>query len=304
MQTKQSSETSRLVLGTAQLGMIYGISNKIGKPDPKTAEGIIKTAWESGIFEFDTAQSYGESEKILGNCLSLLGISKYVSIISKTHQELDHIEFTKIQNILDITLNNTKCDHLYGYLLHREDILEQWNDGLGEILFKFKEKGLIEHIGISVYSPEKAIQALKTDHISIVQLPSNILDRRFENAGVFELADKLKKNIYVRSVFLQGLIFMNAQDIPSQLLFAAPVLQKLEIFALEKSIPKHDLALLYTKQAYPNAKIIIGAETPEQVLQNVRIWEDGIYENIVDEVRYTFNEVDERILNPTRWFSG
>ena len=57
---------NRLVLGTAQLGTNYGIANRMGKPDFDTAEAIIKTTWDAGIREFDTAQGYGDSEQVLG----------------------------------------------------------------------------------------------------------------------------------------------------------------------------------------------------------------------------------------------
>jgi len=301
-QSNKLNQPSRLVLGTAQLGMSYGISNRTGKPDLKTAENIIKTAWEYGIREFDTAQAYGESEKVLGHCLSRLGITNEVSIISKTDPDIDHLDLTKMQMALETSLSSFNRNYLNGYLLHREEFLDQWDKGLGKILVNFLEKmKLIRNIGVSVYSPERAIQALKTDHISIVQLPSNILDRRFENVGVFELADRLQKTVYVRSVFLQGLIVMDTEDIPLRMRFAAPVLKKLETFAQEVGISKQALALEYAKRAYPNAKIVIGVETCEQLKINVNKWQRKIPANIVKQVQENFKCVDEAILNPSLW---
>lgn len=297
-----SSSQRRLVLGTAQLGMNYGIANRTGQPDYKTAESIVKTAWDFGIREFDTAQAYGESEKVLGHCLFNLGITNKALLISKTHPDLDHLDSKKMQMALETSLNNLNCDHLYGYLLHREELLDQWNRGLEEIFVSFVEKeGLVKNIGVSIYSPERAVQALKTDHISIVQLPSNILDRRFEDAGVFELADRLQKTVYVRSVFLQGLVVMDTNDMPLQMRFAAAVLKRLETFAQEIGISKHALALEYAKQAYPNAKIVIGVETCEQVKMNVDKWQRKLPANIVEQGQEKFKCVEELILNPSLW---
>ena len=45
-----------LVLGTAQLGMDYGIGNKHGKPRLKEVIQIIKTTWRNGVKIIDTAQ--------------------------------------------------------------------------------------------------------------------------------------------------------------------------------------------------------------------------------------------------------
>ena len=96
------------MLGTAQLGMSYGIANKIGKPDYKTAENIIKTAWSLGIREFDTAQGYAESEQILGKVFSSLGINNRVSVISKLHPKYDHINYDEMCKALDLTLSTLK----------------------------------------------------------------------------------------------------------------------------------------------------------------------------------------------------
>lgn len=42
------------VLGTAQLGYPYGISNRTVQPDQATATAIIREVWENKIREFDT----------------------------------------------------------------------------------------------------------------------------------------------------------------------------------------------------------------------------------------------------------
>ena len=59
-----------LVLGTAQLGMSYGIGNRAGQPDPSRALEIVREARDHGISEFDTAQHYGTSEAVLGEAIS------------------------------------------------------------------------------------------------------------------------------------------------------------------------------------------------------------------------------------------
>ena len=60
----------RLVLGTAQLGMDYGIANTQGRPAFEEAVELVRCYWERGVREFDTAQDYGDSEKILGRVFS------------------------------------------------------------------------------------------------------------------------------------------------------------------------------------------------------------------------------------------
>lgn len=59
-------DLSRLMLGTAQLGMAYGVANTAGRPDFRQAVRLIAAAADGGVNCFDTAAAYGDSEVILG----------------------------------------------------------------------------------------------------------------------------------------------------------------------------------------------------------------------------------------------
>ena len=89
MKLTKSMKNCRLVLGTAQLGLSYGIANKTGRPDQGVATAIVHEAWKNGIREFDTAQVYGDSEVVLGRALAELGISCEAKIITKIAPNLD-----------------------------------------------------------------------------------------------------------------------------------------------------------------------------------------------------------------------
>ncbi len=292
---------SSLVLGTAQLGSSYGITNKTGQPGQDTANAIIHEAWKNGICEFDTAQGYGNSEEALGKALSALGLSDEARIISKFDPELDHLNITAMINSVDKSLSILGVPDLFCMMLHRDEMLPLWNNGLAEVLHNVVLSGKVKHIGISVYSPDKAIQALHTDSIDIVQLPSNILDRRFEKAGVFELAEKKGKKIYIRSIFLQGLILMDSKDIPDNMSFARPVIEKLESFSVDLNISRQELAMCYIKSEMPGAKVVFGTDTPGQVRENLACWGKELPSSFVPEAKKLFNNVDEKILNPSLW---
>ena len=297
----QTSQNSRLVLGTAQFGMRYGIANKIGQPDFLSVQSIVAEVWESGVREFDTAQAYGESERVLGKVLRSLGIAREAKVISKLHPAIDHQDSNALNLALQQTLARLGLAKLYGLMLHTEDLLDLWETGLKDTLDKFIEQGLVERIGVSVYSPQKAARALRTNGISLVQLPSNLLDRRFEKAGVFHEAKSFGKEIYVRSVFLQGLLLMSDSDLPASMRFANTVAKRLINFANETGFSLKQLALGYVRSAYPEQKVLLGCETLEQVRENLEIWSKETPRDIVDRVRREFQDIPEKILNPSLW---
>ena len=289
------------MLGTVQFGLPYGIANKIGQPDQATVTDIIRTAWGVGIREFDTAQDYGVSESALGAAFAKIGISAEVKVISKINPELDHRDPKTMADALDASLEKLRVPSLFGLMLHKEDLLCRWPNGLGDILQRFVTLGKVKKLGVSVYSPERALEALSMKGIAMVQVPSNILDRRFERKGVFELAAKKKVLVYIRSVFLQGLILMEPEDLPERMSFARPVLNKIKFLAHKLNLTRHELALGYLKEKVPGAKLVIGVDTPGQLMKDVEYWERKPAANLISLVSECFDQLDEKILNPALW---
>ena len=290
-----------LVLGTAQLGLDYGIANKTGQPSEQRVHDIIKTAWDCGIREFDTAQAYGNSEQVLGLALKKLGLSHKVKIITKLNPALNYLDKDLMDNALEKSLDFLNVSKISCLMLHREEMLDFWTKGLADILKNFTFSGRVEKIGVSVYTPEKALEALNIEEIDVIQVPANILDRRFEKAGVFKIAIQKNKQIFIRSIFLQGLILMDQAQLSDDMEFAQKTLEQLDGLVKEFSIDRNHLALGYVKNKYPEAKIIFGAETPIQIKENFDTWQESISIDLVNRIESIFRNVDEKILNPVLW---
>lgn len=293
---------SRLVLGTAQLGMAYGIANRSGKPDFKTALSIVQAAFEGGVVEFDTAQAYGESETVLGSIFAELGITKDVKVTTKLDPRLSPLTEGSLLRSVEQSFERLRIEQLEGFLLHREEMIDTLGDDLDEALLGLVRNGYVGSLGVSVYSPEMARQALGTDLFRIVHLPSSILDRRFRNAGIFEMAQRFDKRIYIRSAFLQGLLLMDTVDVPQGLAPVRPVLEELDGIAARYRSTRQAMALVYLRDRFENAKVIFGAETLGQVKQNIGYWNGQAPSGLLKEIENIIPELDESILNPSRWF--
>lgn len=293
--------TSRLVLGTAQLGMSYGIANKIGKPDVESARAIVETAWNAGICEYDTAQAYGDSEKVLGAVLSELKISDRVKVISKLDPKMDHRNDKNIFESVEMSMNRLGISRLHGILLHNEDHVNFLESGLEDTLERLLSTGIVEKIGVSVYSPEKAMRALSSDVVDMVQVPANIFDQRFEKAGVFACAAAKGKRVYVRSVFLQGLLLMKPEEIPESMNRARKSVDIISRMSDELGVSRQEMALGYVKLKYPSARVLFGAETSEQVKENCISWAKEMPESFLTKAEAAFGDIDEEIISPNLW---
>ncbi len=281
------------------MGLNYGIANNLGKPDQTMADAIVAEAFENDICEFDTAQGYGESETILGRAIVNHRLSKNAGIISKISLELDGIDKSILKDKILSSIQKLQVERLYGLMLHRQEQLEMWDNGLGHKLSELVKDGFVKYLGVSVYTPERALQALNCENLNIIQIPSNILDNRFLDAGVFEKADDLNKTIYIRSVFLQGLLLM--KSLPEKMNFASDYHQKVVLLADELCISVCELTLWYAREVFPKAKIVIGVDSPDQLQKNINCWNDTSRRINWSTIRRRIGNVPQRVINPALW---
>src|SRR5262245_20801119 len=118
-----TQSSAELVLGTAQLGLVYGAANRIGQPAPEAADLILRSAVRPGIRWIDTAAAYGTAEQRIG---AALPGSKGVRIVTKL-APLD--EFGEASEVADIrravadsvrrSCTRLGTDRLEVLLLHR-----------------------------------------------------------------------------------------------------------------------------------------------------------------------------------------
>ena len=219
---------SRICLGTAQLGMDYGINNLTGKPSLEESRSIVRKAIERGITAFDTAPAYGDSEQVLGRCLGEWP-GEYVVVSKVSAINWQSGAATAPQEVrkgIQSTLLNLGAPRLGICLFHRfEDMYMQGRAGLNA-LSSVKEEGLVEKIGCSVYTPDEAESCLRLPACEVIQVPFNLADKRLLEIGFFRKAKASGKLVFVRSVYLQGLFFK--PELPAGLADFEPFRAKLE----------------------------------------------------------------------------
>lgn len=184
---------TKIILGTAQFGLDYGVNNKKGRILKKEVFEILNYAWKNKVRILDTALTYGESEKIIGKFIKKKRVPfKIISKLPKANSKTAGGFFSE-------SLARLGQDKIYGYLVHNfKSFLK--NNLIWDTLEKLKAKGRIKKIGFSLYYPQELKYLLKHNfNFDIVQFPYNIFDQRF--APHLSLLKKRNIEIHVRSVF-------------------------------------------------------------------------------------------------------
>lgn len=298
-------DLSAFCLGCAQFGQRYGIANK-GDAEEKESGSIIKRFVESGANFFDTAADYGESEAILGKHLlpfkdRRLTVATKIRYIKGENPAEDVIKKV-IRESLEDSLRRLQRSRLDIVYIHQYKLFFEFPELFLEILRDYKEMGLIGHIGISLYEPEEADEALKYDEIEVFQIVFNVLNRSFEKSGKIKLLQEKGKLIADRSIFLQGLFSMEPDSLPE---FFDPVKGILGKFYKEVgeafgSKEEFFLGHAISKDFGP---IILGSSSLSQLEKNLAVFNSnsGFDDPRFGDTEKRVPELEKIYIDPRNW---
>lgn len=295
---------SRLMLGTVQFGLPYGVANRTGQPDYREVVAIVDAAVAGGINCFDTAAAYGTSEELLGRALRELGIVEQVVVVTKV-RALTPAELadparasSAILQSIERSRQRLQLDTLPIVLFHREA-----DAAFVDLLEELQARKWLRHFGVSCDNrPGGAAKFVAAGNATALQLPANILDHRHEHSGIFAAAGAKGVAIFIRSVYLQGLLAMPEKSIPAALRAIIPVRRTLESIAADGGMPLLELAMRYLLAQREVTSILTGVETVQQIHDNLDMFSRGpLPEDILTAIHLAVPELSETLLTPSLW---
>jgi len=206
--------SARLILGTVQFGMPYGISNRGGQVALPEVRAILDRARQAGIGRLDTAVAYREAEQVLGQACA----RDFCVITKLPPLPADCIDAGGwVEQMARQSLQRLGTGRLHSLLLHRtRDLLGERGREILARMLELQAAGLVSRLGVSIYDPEELDELGGVFEPGIVQAPFNVFDRRLETSGWLRRLADAGAEVHVRSVFLQGLLLMPASQRPAQ----------------------------------------------------------------------------------------
>lgn len=288
---------SPMTLGTVQLGMNYGIANDGGKPSEEVSFSILRTALESGVTTLDTARAYGDSEAVIGRFLKTWEgtmpniVTKIRKLQGETEKELTAFAVESVEGSLrDLGVNKVSA-----IMLHGAQDPTIHGTACANAMKYLLDKGYTDRVGVSVYTAQDIQGMLEYDIFSVTQIPMSVFDQRLIADGSVAALAARGYDVFVRSVFLQGLFFLDPDKIcdPILLAHAAPKIRLLRQIAEELGITVAQLAISFMRSCPGVTSLVLGADTPAQVMQNTAYFDTpALCPEIAAQLRTEFADVD------------
>lgn len=317
MKYRKFSNTGWLV---SEIGLgCWAIGGSWTEVSEKNAQAVLKTALDTGVNFFDTADAYGDgrSERIIGKFIK--STSEKIYVTTKAGMRLKpHIPegytFKNFEKFIDRSLLNLGIDSIDLLQLHCPPSQLCSKKEIYEMMDEFVKKGKINHYGVSVFNLSEGMDAIKFPNVKSIQIVFNIF-RQKPMENFFKEAKK--KNIAViargplASGLLTGVINEKTQFFPSD---HRSYNKKGESFdigdtfsgvnlkngfeavkRLKKILPRYysltDLALKWILMCDEVSVVIPGATNRFQVMANVRASDKDSIENLLPEIKSIYDEL-------------
>lgn len=286
--TKINDMFSKISLGTVQFGLKYGINNAKGQTTRDEVSKILNRCKKVGIVHIDTAAAYGSAEDVLGEIMQAEGLSNSFRVTTKYKDDgINDLYLSTQESYRKLRVEKLHCQmfHSYQDFKNTED---------------FIKPDSVDKIGVSVYTNEELLNAIRDPKICVVQCPFNLLDNHSVRGESLQMAKERGVEVQVRSAFLQGLFFMDRDSLPVTLLDLKGPLEELDRICFENEITMSRLALGYCLSKDYIDKVIIGVDSLEQLNMNIEAIKTPLPKFILEEIdKITVS--NPKLLNPTYW---
>ena len=287
---------SKLILGTVQFGLHYGVNNTAGKPSKENIKSILDSAYNSGIQLLDTAEAYGDSQNTIGEYHN--NSTNKFNVITKFSSNSEGVSL----NIIERVYNNLKIldiDKLYCYMFHSFDDFNKYFEKYRKDLLILKRDGIINNIGVSLYSNDELESVLKFNEITLVQLPFNLLDNNNKRGNIIKKAKAKGIEIHTRSTFLQGLFFKYTSELKIKIKPLGPYLNLLNDLC-DEHYKMNDLALNYVCNQKNIDKVLIGVDNVHQLESNILSEKKNIKKELTNNIE-AIDVEETKLLDPSNW---
>lgn len=287
--------SNKLILGTVQMGLDYGVNNYSGKISFSDSCDILLEAYKNGIVVLDTAEAYGNAHQVIGDFHRLNPEVKF-KVITKIP---DIKVFNDVEQKIKKYCEELHVDVLEVLMFHSFDTYKNCNNDL-DVLESLKRDGVIKHIGVSTYTNEQIEELLLDDRISVVQLPFNLLDNESIRGDLLKKLKIKGKIVHTRSAFLQGLFFADSSK--NKLIYNE---LSDEIEVVKKIAKSENTTIINLAQSYcVNQKnidnVLIGVDSVKQLVDNL----EALNYVISTESKSKINAIKVKntdLLNPSLW---
>ncbi len=252
---------SKLALGTTQFGLDYGVSNARGRMPAAEAGAVLQIAARAGVGLIDTAAQDGDAEAVLGETLPRPNPFRLVTKTWRLGDGVDAVEARARASLARMGVERADA-----ILVHAAaDLLGPYGPALWDRLKRLQDEGLYDKIGISAQVGDDPLGLARRFKPDLMQMPGSLLDQRLIQAGALTEIAALDVEVHLRSIFLQGLLFLPRDGLPRALAEAGPRLSRIRRTIAEAGADPLQAALAFALSRPEASAVVVGVASAAEL---------------------------------------
>lgn len=220
---KSGLQVSLLAFGGVEVGLPYGIGihSRADMLSDEQAVDLLQAALARGITVYDTAPSYGGSERLIGRAFAacrqrVVLCTKCPALTGDDGRVLrKRLLRDRLLASLDGSLKALRTDYVDILMLHQVEEAVIANDEVAEIFEDLRSQRAIRAAGASTYPGGSTGRVIESRRWAVIQLALNLMDRR--EAVYLEAAANAGVGVMVRSVLFKGILTDRGRTLHAEL---------------------------------------------------------------------------------------
>lgn len=273
-----------LVIGTAQWGGPYGVTNTVGRLSDAVVADIAGLALAAGITRIDTAPGYGDAETRLRSWAGRFAVGTKARGADRSPLGVQ----------VERSLESLGLARLESCLVHDWPSLtdQQATDAVRQ-LQALRERGVVSLIGVSAYDDTDLARAgAAFDTLDLVQVPTSALDQRLATSAVMRSLIERGTRVQARSVLLQGLMAVQSDAA----LARHPDVVRFHARCAELGREPLEVALAQVRSLSWVAEIVLGVTSVQELRAILAVWSMGAQAPVTG-----LASTDASLIDPRCW---
>jgi aryl-alcohol dehydrogenase-like predicted oxidoreductase len=255
-----SVSLSKLGLGAAQF-RLDGAAPVRGRSAEAEVGDILAIAARSGLSVLDAATASGQGESVIGERLPKPCPFRVIVKTGRIDRGADHVEAEARASLRRLRLMSAEAI----VVQIAGDLSGPQGPDVWERLLRLRDEGLFQRVGVSVYASDDPMGIVRRFAPDIIQAPASLLDQRLLVDGTLARLADLGVEVQIRSIFLQGLLFLPPDRVPGPLKGAASRLSRVRRMIAEGRSDPLQAALGFALSRPEAASVIVGVTSAPEL---------------------------------------
>jgi len=248
----------KLGLGAAQFPT--GVATR-GRPPEAEVRDMLNCVVRADLGFLDAGGCSGAAEAMVGAHLPRPATVGVLVKSVRGDRGPDHVEAEARASMMRLKLTKARAIVVQS----ASDLFAPSGAALWDRLKTLRDEGLFDQIGVCAYASDDPVGIARRFRPDIIQAPASLLDQRLLLDGSLMAVRDFGVEVHLRSIFLNGLLFLPPDRVPAQLKGAAGRLSRARRMIAEGRSDPLQAALGFALSRPEADAVIVGASSAAEL---------------------------------------